>query len=79
VLLFGQATVETLAASAGVPVWNGLTDEWHPTQALCDAMTMRDWRIKPQMVPKRASTRSAVMIMTIIQAVRRFVIGGASS
>ena len=35
-----QATVETLAAHAGVPVWNGLTDEWHPTQALCDAVTM---------------------------------------
>ena len=35
-----QATVETLARYAGVPVWNGLTDEWHPTQALCDAMTM---------------------------------------
>lgn len=35
-----QATVETLAEYAGVPVWNGLTDDWHPTQALCDAMTM---------------------------------------
>ena len=44
---FGQATVETLAASAGVPVWNGLTDEWHPTQALCDAMTMREQAGKP--------------------------------
>ena len=37
-----QQTVETLAAMAGVPVWNGLTDEWHPTQALCDALTMRE-------------------------------------
>ncbi|MFV0405633.1 MAG: ornithine carbamoyltransferase [Propioniciclava sp.] len=35
-----QTTVETLAAHASVPVWNGLTDEWHPTQALCDAFTM---------------------------------------
>ncbi len=35
-----HATVETLAAYAGVPVWNGLTDAWHPTQSLCDAMTM---------------------------------------
>jgi len=37
-----QATVETLGAYAGVPVWNGLTDEWHPTQMLADIMTMRD-------------------------------------
>ncbi|MDQ2755746.1 MAG: ornithine carbamoyltransferase [Actinomycetota bacterium] len=35
-----QSTVDTLAAYAGVPVWNGLTDDWHPTQALCDAATM---------------------------------------
>jgi ornithine carbamoyltransferase len=38
----GQDIVETLAAHAGVPVWNGLTDDWHPTQALCDALTMRE-------------------------------------
>lgn len=35
-----QATVETLAAYARVPVWNGLTDAWHPTQSLCDVLTM---------------------------------------
>jgi ornithine carbamoyltransferase len=35
-----QATVETLAAYADVPVYNGLTDEWHPTQMLADFMTM---------------------------------------
>ena len=35
-----QATVETLAAYAGVPVYNGLTDEWHPTQVLADFLTM---------------------------------------
>jgi ornithine carbamoyltransferase len=34
--------VETLAEYAGVPVWNGLTDEWHPTQTLCDMLTMRE-------------------------------------
>lgn len=34
--------VETLADYAGVPVWNGLTDDWHPTQTLCDLMTMRE-------------------------------------
>jgi len=37
-----QATAETLGAYAGVPVWNGRTDEWHPTQMLADLMTMRD-------------------------------------
>ncbi|MCW2680596.1 MAG: ornithine carbamoyltransferase [Frankiales bacterium] len=37
-----QAKVETLAQYSGVPVWNGLTDEWHPTQSLCDVMTMRE-------------------------------------
>ncbi|MBC9733023.1 ornithine carbamoyltransferase [Nocardioides marmotae] len=37
-----QKNVETLAAYAGVPVWNGLTDEWHPTQMLCDMLTMRE-------------------------------------
>lgn len=42
-----QADVETLAAYAGVPVWNGLTDEWHPTQMLCDMLTMREHASKP--------------------------------
>ena len=37
-----QTKVETLAEHAGVPVWNGLTDEWHPTQTLCDMLTMRE-------------------------------------
>jgi ornithine carbamoyltransferase len=44
---FGQATAETLATFAGVPVWNGLTDEWHPTQSLCDMLTMREHVDKP--------------------------------
>ena len=39
---FSQKTVEELAAYAGVPVFNGLTDEWHPTQMLCDLMTMKE-------------------------------------
>lgn len=42
-----QETVETLAAHAGVPVYNGLTDDWHPTQALCDAVTMLEHTTKP--------------------------------
>lgn len=37
-----QADVEQLGAFAGVPVWNGLTNEWHPTQLLADIMTIRD-------------------------------------
>ena len=37
-----QDTVEELAAAADVPVYNGLTDEWHPTQMLADLLTMRE-------------------------------------
>jgi ornithine carbamoyltransferase len=43
----GQGNVETLAKYAGVPVYNGLTDEYHPTQMLADAMTMREHSDKP--------------------------------
>lgn len=39
---FAQATVEQLADYAGVPVWNGLTTEWHPTQMLADVLTMTE-------------------------------------
>lgn len=39
--------VELLARYAGIPVWNGLTDDWHPTQSLCDALTMREHVDKP--------------------------------
>ena len=38
----GQELVETLAEYAGVPVWNGLTDEFHPTQLLADLLTMQE-------------------------------------
>jgi ornithine carbamoyltransferase len=44
---FAQATVETLAAYAGVPVWNGLTDQFHPTQMLADFLTMVEHSDKP--------------------------------
>src|SRR3972149_2731332 len=37
---FAQSTVETLGEFAGVPVWNGLTDQFHPTQMVCDILTM---------------------------------------
>lgn len=39
---YGQALVETLADHAGVPVWNGLTTEFHPTQLLADLLTMQE-------------------------------------
>ncbi|MFF9870236.1 ornithine carbamoyltransferase [Streptomyces sp. NPDC013953] len=42
-----QSTVEELAAHAGVPVYNGLTDDWHPTQMLADVLTMTEHTDKP--------------------------------
>ena len=39
---FGQSIVEELSAYAGVPVWNGLTNEFHPTQILADFLTIRE-------------------------------------
>ncbi len=44
---FGQDTAEELARWAGVPVFNGLTDEWHPTQILADFLTIREHVRKP--------------------------------
>lgn len=44
---YGQSIVEELARYAGVPVWNGLTDEFHPTQVLADFMTMLEYAGKP--------------------------------
>ncbi len=44
---FSQDTADTLARFSGVPVWNGLTDQWHPTQSLCDLLTMREHAAKP--------------------------------
>jgi len=42
-----QADVEDLARFSGVPVFNGLTAEWHPTQMLADFLTMHEWSGKP--------------------------------
>ncbi|ENQ3106702.1 ornithine carbamoyltransferase [Bacillus sp. 491mf] len=39
---FSHATVESLANNSGVPVWNGLTDMWHPTQTLADLLTIKE-------------------------------------
>jgi ornithine carbamoyltransferase len=44
---FGQERVEELAEFAGVPVWNGLTNEYHPTQVLADLQTMLEHSDKP--------------------------------
>ena len=44
---FAQDTAEELARWAGVPVYNGLTDEWHPTQILADFLTFREHLDKP--------------------------------
>ena len=44
---FAQQTAEGLARWAGVPVYNGLTDEWHPTQILADFLTFREHVAKP--------------------------------
>jgi ornithine carbamoyltransferase len=44
---FEQSRVEELAKYAGIPVWNGLTNEFHPTQALADILTMQEHSTKP--------------------------------
>lgn len=44
---FGQEVVEELGKYSGVPVWNGLTNEFHPTQVLADFMTMKEHNDKP--------------------------------
>ena len=44
---YGQSIVEELAQYAGVPVWNGLTTEFHPTQILADMLTMKEHSTKP--------------------------------
>src|SRR3954449_5950888 len=44
---FGESVADQLAKWAGVPVFNGLTDEWHPTQMLADFLTVREHVAKP--------------------------------
>jgi ornithine carbamoyltransferase len=39
---FEQSSIDEISQYAGVPVWNALTDQWHPTQALADVLTMRE-------------------------------------
>ena len=52
--------VEELAAYAGVPVWNGLTNEFHPTQILADFMTMMEHSDKPL-----KGSASATLVMPV--------------
>jgi len=49
-----QSTVEELAHYSDVPVYNGLTDEWHPTQMLADFLTMREHAADPSIPPRYA-------------------------
>jgi len=44
---YRQEAVDLLARYSGVPVWNGLSDLWHPTQSLCDMFTMEEHSAKP--------------------------------
>ena len=44
---YGQEIAETLSEYSGVPVWNGLTNEFHPTQVLADLLTMSEYASKP--------------------------------
>ena len=53
---FAQETVEILAEYAGVPVWNGLTDEFHPTQILADVLTMTEHSDKHLARHRRTAT-----------------------
>ena len=57
---FAQTDVEDLAANAGVPVWNGLTTEWHPTQMLADILTVQEnfnYDIKGKTLARRRAHR----------------------
>ncbi len=68
-----QSDVEELAAHAGVPVYNGLTDEWHPTQMLADFLTMHESSHRPYvdvtytyMGDARSNTGRSLLVMGAI-------------
>ena len=68
-----QSDVEELAANAGVPVYNGLTDEWHPTQMLADFLTMHESSHRPYdaitytyMGDARSNTGRSLLVMGAI-------------
>ena len=69
----GHSAVEELAANAGVPVYNGLTDDWHPTQMLADFLTMSEASHKPYhaiaycyMGDARSNTGRSLLVMGAI-------------
>ena len=70
---FGQYIVEELAKHAGVPVWNGLTDEFHPTQTLADLLTMIEH------APKKSMKELKYVFMgdTRNNVARSLMVGGA--
>ncbi len=70
---FGQFIVEELAKHAGVPVWNGLTDEFHPTQTLADLLTMQEH------CPKKSLKEIKYVFMgdTRNNVARSLLVGGA--
>lgn len=88
---FEQAKVEELAAKAGVPVWNGLTTEFHPTQVLADILTMREefGEIKgrkltflvrrPETSPIRSWSFALSSALTTVLAAQSGKFGGATS
>ena len=57
---FEQTRVEELARCAGVPVWNGLTNEYHPTQVLADLLTMKEYfgKIRGKKLVNRSPIRN---------------------
>ena len=59
---FAQTTVEELARYSGVPVWNGLTNEFHPTQILADLLTMIEHSTKPASEIARFNMGNSLMI-----------------
>jgi ornithine carbamoyltransferase len=73
-----QSVIEELSANAGVPVYNGLTDEWHPTQMLADFLTMGEKSRKPYddisyyyMGDARNNTARSLLVMGTINGLGR--------
>ena len=61
---FSQRTVETLAEFSGVPVWNGLTDEDHPTQVLADFLTAKVLKKDYSKLTSHMLVMAVIMLLT---------------
>ena len=68
---FAQSTVEELAKWSGVPVWNGLTDDYHPTQILADLLTVRETFGKILSDTRIVNGHSIVCKMVILPCIDR--------